>query len=362
MIPWGKPLLFGNEYKFISNALKSTWISGGEYVKKFEREFSQLIGTKYGITTSNGTTALHLALLGLGISKGDEVIVPGFTFVAPANAVIYTGGKPVYVDVDPKTWCLNVDLIEEHISNKTKAIIPVHVYGNVCEMDKLIKIADSNELFIIEDAAEAMFSKYDKVFVGSLGTVGCFSFQSTKTITMGEGGAVLTNDKELNEKMRILHSHGMRQGKRYWHDFIGYNYRLTNLQAALGCAQLEKVDSIIKEKVRIYKRYLKNLSNIDGIYFQHIKNKIDPVIWAVAIRINPDFFKFNRDIIMVKLREKDIETRPGFYPFSLMPIYKAPPMQSAEQISKNIISLPSFASLSDEDIDYICKEIIDLMR
>ncbi|MBN2602728.1 MAG: DegT/DnrJ/EryC1/StrS family aminotransferase, partial [Candidatus Thermoplasmatota archaeon] len=278
MIPWAKPYLFGDEDKFVLDALKSTWISGGKYVDKFEKEFSRFIGTKYAVTTSNGTTALHLALLGLGIGNCDEVIIPGFTFVAPANTVIYTGAKPVFVDIDPKTWCIDANDIEKSISKKTKAIIPVHVYGNACDMDKITEIANSNEIFVIEDVAEAIFSKFDEKFVGSLGTVGCFSFQATKTITTGEGGAVLTNDKKLDERMRILHSHGMRQGKRYWHDFIGYNYRLTNMQAAMGCAQLDRADVIIREKKRVYKRYLRNLSNIKGIYFQKIKNKTDAVI------------------------------------------------------------------------------------
>lgn len=362
MIPWAKPYLFGNEKDFIMDALYSTWISGGKYVAKFESDVARLIGTKYAVTTSNGTTALHLALLAAGIGPGDEVIVPGFTFVAPANTVLQAGAKPVYVDIDPKTWCIAVNEVETSITDKTKAIIPVHVYGNVCEMEALMKIAKDKGIYLIEDVAEAVFSKYRGKFAGSFGDLGCFSFQATKTITMGEGGAVLTNDERLSERMRIMHSHGMREGKRYWHDVVGYNYRLTNLQAALGCAQLENADKIIAEKVRVHKKYFENLSDVPGIDFQHISNEVEPVIWAVAIKINQDYYKGDRDFLITELLKRDIETRPGFYPFSVMPLYNAQPLPIAESISRNIISLPSYPSLSNENIDDICNQLKSLMK
>lgn len=362
MIPWAKPYLFGNEKDFMLNALYSTWISGGEYVDKFESDFARLIGTKYAVTTSNGTTALHLALLAAGIGPGDEVIVPGFTFVAPANTVLQTGAKPVYVDIYPNTWCIDVKEVEKSITDKTKAIIPVHVYGNICDMEALMKIAENNGIYLIEDAAEAVFSKCRGKFAGSFGDLGCFSFQATKTITMGEGGAVLTNDEKLSERMRILHNHGMREGKRYWHDVVGYNYRLTNIQAALGCAQLENRDKIINEKKRVYQKYFENLSDLPGIDFQCISKEVEPVIWAVAIKTNPKYFKGDRDFLITELLKMNIETRPGFYPFSVMPLYNAQPLPIAESISRNIISVPSYPSLSDENIDYICNQLKSLRR
>jgi perosamine synthetase len=360
MIPWAKPYLFGNEKDFMLNALHSTWISGGEYVNRFESDFAKLIGTKYAVTTSNGTTALHLALLAADIGLGDEVIVPGFTFVAPANTVLQTGAKPVYVDIDPHTWCIDVKEVEKSITDKIKAIMPVHVYGNVCDMGALTKIAKNNGIYLIEDVAEAVFSKYRGKFAGSFGDLGCFSFQATKTITMGEGGAVLTNDEKLSEQMRILRNHGMREGKRYWHDVVGYNYRLTNIQAALGCAQLENRNKIINEKKRVYQKYFENLSDLPSIDFQYISKKVEPVIWAVAIKINPEYFKGDRDFLIRELLKRNIETRPGFYPFSVMPLYNAQPLPIAESISKNIISLPSYPSLSDEDIGYICNQLKSL--
>jgi perosamine synthetase len=362
MIPWGMPCLGEKERDYLLKALDSTWISGGQFVDRFESEFARLIGTKYAVTASSGTAALHLALLALGIGPGDEVIVPAFTFVAPANMAIEVGAKPVYVDIDPGTWCIDVKEVEKGITERTKVIIPVHVYGNVCEMEALMKIARERQIYLIEDVAEAAFSKYGGKFAGSFGQLGCFSFQATKTVTMGEGGAVVTNNKRLNERMRIMRSHGMRENKRYWHDLVGYNYRLTNLQAALGCAQLENLDNIIAEKARIYRRYVGNLSDLPGIELQCIPTEVEAVMWTVAIKISPHYFKGDRDYLIAELLERNIETRPGFYPFSVMPLYHAFSLSIAESISRNVISLPSYISISDEDIDYVCKQLKGLMH
>ncbi|PWB52462.1 MAG: DegT/DnrJ/EryC1/StrS family aminotransferase [Candidatus Methanoperedenaceae archaeon] len=360
MIPWAKPCLFGNEKDLVMDALQSTWISGGEYVDRFEKDFAGTIGTKYAVTTSNGTTALHLALLALEVGPGDEVIVPDFTFVACANTVLYTGAIPVYVDIDPRTWCIDPEEVENAISRRTKAIIPVHLYGNVCDMEALTDISKKHDLFLIEDVAEALFSKYRGRYAGSFGDVSCFSFQATKTITMGEGGAVLTDDKRLMERMRILRSHGMREGKRYWHDFVGYNYRLTNMQAALGCAQFEKKNLLITEKKRIYERYRDNLSDMEGIELQYIAKEVEPVIWAIALKIDPEYFKGEREFLIKELLRRGIETRPGFYPFSVMPIYDAPSFPVAESVGRNVLSLPSFPFITDAEIDYICEQMRDL--
>jgi perosamine synthetase len=362
VIPWAKPYLGEKEKEYLIKAFSSTWISGGEFVDKFESDFSSIIGGKYTVTTSNGTTALHLALLAAGIGPGDEVIVPAFTFVAPANVTIQTGAKPVFVAIDPQTWCIDADEVRKAITPSTRAIIPVHVYGNVCEMDTLVRIAEDSGIYIIEDTAEAVFSKYRGRYAGSFGNLGCFSFQATKTITTGEGGAVVTDDEELYKQMRILRSHGMREDKRYWHDVVGYNYRLTNLQAALGCAQLANRDWLTGEKKRIYNRYFGNLSGIPGIHFQHIADYVEPVIWAVALKIDQDYFKGDRDFLITELLKRKIETRPGFYPFSMMPLYTAESNILVESIARNIISLPSYATLSDETIDFICSQVKDLMK
>jgi len=236
------------------------------------------------------------------------------------------------------------------------------MYGNVCDMDRIKDISSLNNLIIIEDVAEAAFSRYKGRFAGSIGDLGCFSFQATKTITTGEGGIVLTDNPEFNKEMRILRDHGMRQEKRYWHDRIGYNYRLTNLQASLGCAQLDMLEEIINEKRRIHMEYKNRLSNVPVIKMQHIPDYVSPVMWTVAIQIEPDYFPGDRDYIMKKLLDLNIETRPGFYPFSIMPVYDCPKLPVAEEVSRNIISLPSFTSITNSEIEYICHKLLDLMR
>lgn len=353
-IPWAKPTFYGKEKTYLANALDSTWISGGYYVERFEEEFTRYNGSRYGITTSNGTIALQLAILALGIGPEDEVIIPGFTFVAPANMVIEAGATPVYADIDPLTWCIDPDSVDKCITSRTKAIIPVHIYGNVCDMDTLKNLAEEHHLYLIEDTAEAAFSKYKRKYAGTFGDVGCFSFQATKTITMGEGGFVLTDNIKLYEKMRLIRDHGMRKDKRYWHDVVGYNFRLTNLQAAVGCGQIENLDSIILERQRVFRLYHEHLTNEPGITMQHFKLEVEPVVWAIAVKIDPNLFKGDRDFLIRSMLEVRIETRPGFYPFSVMPLYNTPSLPVSKDVGAHVISLPSFPSLADEEIVFIC--------
>lgn len=361
-IPWAKPKFYGKEKIYLADALESTWVSGGYYVEKFEKEFTQRNGSKYGITTANGTTALQLAILALGIGPGNEVVVPGFTFVAPANMVIKAGATPVYADIDPSTWCIDANSVIKYVTNRTKAIIAVHVYGNVCDMEILKDLAVEKSLCIIEDTAEAAFSKYKGKYAGTFGNAGCFSFQATKSISMGEGGFVLTNDKDLYERMRIIRNHGMREGKRYWHDIVGYNFRLTNLQAAVGCGQLENIDNIILERKRIYQLYCKHLAKEEGIRFQYFKPEVDPVVWAIAIKIDPHYFRGDRDFLIKSMLEFGIETRPGFYPFSVMPLYNAPSLPVSEDVGAHVISLPFSPSLTEEEIIFICDQFKKLKK
>ena len=356
-IPWAKPTFSKKEKEYLVDALESTWISGGVYVERFERDFTQYNGAKYGMATSNGTTALQLALLALGVGAGDEVIVPGFTFAAPVNMVIAVGATPVYADIDSLTWCIDPASVEKLITNRTKAIIAVHLYGNVCDMDALNIIADKHNLSIIEDTAEAVFSKYKGKYAGTYGNVGCFSFHAAKTITMGEGGFVLTDKKELYEKMRLIRDHGTPKGKRYWHDLVGFNFRLTNLQAAVGCGQFENLEKIIKEKQRVYSTYCKYLVDEPGICMQQFTPKVDPVVWAIAVKIDHGFFIGSRDFVMQRLLDAGIETRPGFYPFSVMPFYKAKGLYISEEVGLNVISLPSYPSLSNDEINFVCEEL-----
>lgn len=239
--PVYQPSLGDKEKENVIECLNSTWISSkGKFIAQFENSFSKYIGVKHAVAVSNGTVALHLALLSLGIGEGDEVIVPSFTYIASVNAIKYTCAKPVFVDSDPITWQIDPEKIEEKITTKTKAIMTVHLYGHPCEMDKIKKIAAKHKLYIIEDCAEAFGSLYKGKHVGTIGDIYTFSFFGNKTITTGEDGIVVTNDPSLNEKVIHLKGQGLAKNREYYHDIIGYNYRMTNICAAIGCAQLER--------------------------------------------------------------------------------------------------------------------------
>lgn len=363
MIQWGKPVFWGKEKEYAADALNSSWISGGAYVTKLESEFAKAIGSKQAIATNNGTSALMLALLGINIKPSDEVILPGFCFVAAGNMVLQSGAKPVYADVNKDTWNIEAEKIKEKITSKTKAILIVHNYGNPCDMDAIIKVAKEKNLILIEDAAEAHFSKYKGKYVGTFGDIGCFSFHATKMITTGEGGAVVTDNFEIDKKMRAIRSHGMLSRGFYWHDEIGHNFRLANVLAAIGVAQLENLGKIIKNKKRVYASYKNKLEGIEGIEFQKFQENSEPIIWAVTLKINPEKFKIGRNEIIEELKKKGIETRPGFYPFHAMPIYNSKIiLPVADEISKRIISLPSFPTLKEEEIEYICGSLKSLMK
>lgn len=363
MIPWAKPAFFGNEIQMVTDALKSTWISGGPYLDRLEKNFSKLLSVDHAISTSNGTTALSLALLGLGIKQGDEIIMPGFCFVAVANVTSQIGAKPLFADVDEETWNMKPSEIRRLITPKTKAILVVHNYGNVCEMDEIMEIAKENSLYVVEDAAEAPFSKYNGKYVGTFGDLGCFSFQATKTITTGEGGAVISNNKKLIETMRIIRNHGLATRGNYKHEIAGFNFRLTNIQAALGCAQLEKIDEILEKKKSIYNKYKQKLGNLNEITFQKINPQVEPIIWAVAFKLNSGKWLNKRDELIEKLKEEGVETRPGFYPLHKLPMYpNSPELPISEKISSQILSIPSFTTLSENEIEYVCDKIKNLLN
>ncbi|HAM34804.1 MAG TPA: DegT/DnrJ/EryC1/StrS family aminotransferase [Elusimicrobia bacterium] len=360
--PWAKPCFGRKEKEYVADALESSWISGGPYVERLEKEFIRRNGAAYGLSTSNGTTALHLALWALGIGPGDEVIVPGFTFVAPGNMVLALGATPVFVDIDPKTWCLDPARIEAAVTPRTKAVIAVHVYGNVCDMDAILSVSRRLGLAVVEDAAEATFSRHKGRCAGSMGDLGCFSFHATKTMTTGEGGFVLAQKRELWEKMRVIRDHGMRPGKRYWHDVVGHNFRLTNLQAALGCGQLESLEDRLQARRKVYERYVRRLSGLPGIELQSFAPDVDAVVWAVALRLDPERFSGRRDALIAQLGEAGIETRPGFYPFSLLPPYRCAPLPISESVGANVLSLPSYPELGEADVDHICAEFQRLTK
>lgn len=314
-----QPLLSGNEYKYLMDAFFSTWISStGKYISQFEEHFSKYCGVNYGVATSNGTTAIHLALTALGIGSGDEVIVPDLTFAATINAVLYTGATPVIVDIEEDSWCIAPDKIEEAITDKTKAIIPVHIYGQPCDMERIGAIAEKYGLFIVEDCAEAHGAEWDGKKVGSFGQIGCFSFFGNKVITTGEGGMCVTNDPELNNKMRILRDHGMSKERRYYHEVIGFNYRMTNMQAAIGCAQLERIDSILENRRKLEQMYRIMLKDTKLSFQKCDLPHRKKITWLVSALITAD----QRDAFFDKMKENGIDSRSFFVPLSEMDIYK----------------------------------------
>jgi perosamine synthetase len=362
-IPVSEPSITQKEIDYVLDAVKSGWVSSiGEYIEKFERRFAEFVGTKYALTTSNGTTGLHLALVTFGIGDGDEVIVPDLTFIATANAVTYTGAKPVFADVDPETWCIDPEDIRRKITSKTKAIIPVHLYGHPADMDAINEIAKEYGLFVLEDAAEAHGAEYKRKKVGSLGHAGVFSFYGNKIITTGEGGIITTNDEKFYERARYLRDQAMSKEKRYWHTDIGFNYRMTNIQAALGLAQLERIEELIEKKRQIFKWYKEYLGDIEGIRLNPEKEWAKNVYWMVCMVMDNNF-GITRDELMKKLKEKGIDTRPFFYPISQMPMYNYGIINNvAYKISQVGLNLPSGVNLDKDEAEYICENIRKIIK
>jgi perosamine synthetase len=350
-IPVYQPSLVGNEKKYVDECLDSSWISSkGKFIASFESKFAEYTGSRYATSVSNGTVALHLALLALGIGDGDEVIVPTLTYIASVNAIAYTGAKPVFVDSVAETWQMDPSDVEKKITNKTRAIMAVHLYGHPCEMDKLCQIAKKHGLFLIEDCAEAFGSKYNGTHVGTFGDIATYSFFGNKTITTGEGGMVVTNDETLFDRATHFKGQGLAKHRQYWHDVIGYNYRMTNICAAIGLAQLEQAEKFIvrkREIASLYKKYL------DCPVELHKENQnVFHSFWMCSILV-PDASM--RDKLRDVLAEQGIETRPLFYPVHTMPMYSTKFQRHpiAEDLGWRGINLPSWPELKDESIEEI---------
>ena len=356
-ISLAQPQLNGNEYKYLMDAFLSTWISStGKYITQFEEKFSEYCGVKYGVATSNGTVALHLALTALGVGKGDEVIVPDITFAATINAVIYTGATPVIVDIEEDSWCMDPVAMEKAITDKTKAVIPVHIYGQPCDMGKICSIAEKYGIYVVEDCAEAHGAEWGNKKVGSFGIISCFSFFGNKVITTGEGGMCVTGSEELNEKMRILRDHGMRRDKKYYHEVVGFNYRMTNLQAAIGTAQVERIDEILAWRKDLERLYVDAFQEVGGITLQ--ENTLDnrkKIAWLVSVLVQED----KRDSVLTALKQNGIDVRPFFVPLSEMDIYKgyAKKCVKSKRISKMGLNLPTTYEIKKENVEKI-KELI----
>ncbi|MBF0386269.1 MAG: DegT/DnrJ/EryC1/StrS family aminotransferase [Candidatus Omnitrophica bacterium] len=362
-IPWAKPSYWGKEKEYALEAISSSWISGGPFVDRLEKDIARYYGCGRALTSSNGTAALHMAFLSLGLGPGDEIIVPGFGFMAAANVGSLMGIKPVFAEVDPDTWCMRAEDVEPCVTERTKAIVPIHNYGNVCPMDTIMAFASRKGIAVVEDAAESFASRYDGKLSGTFGTIGTFSFHATKTITTGEGGMAITDRQDLGDLMALYRSHGLLRKRHYWHEITGHNFRLTNMQAALGCAQMERLEEIIRERKRIHLAYAGHLGSFDGVSMQVFTPKVDPVLWATAVKIDSVAYPQGRDIVLQQMLAANIETRPGFYTaFGMKHLHQSGRLPVCEALSGQIISLPTFPTLSDEQIDFICTKLKGLRR
>ena len=350
MIPVCEPSLSIKEYIYTLRVLRSNWLTcGGQFVNRFEQGIADYHKAKYGVALSSGTAALHMALLALGIGKGDEVIVPSLSFVAGASMVKFVGATPVIVDVNKDDWLITQDSIEQAITGMTKAIIPVHLYGNNCNMDALRSTANRYNLWLIEDTCEAVGTPL-------VGDIACLSFQSTKTLCVGEGGMCITNNKIVADRIRFLKDHAMTAERKYYHTEVGFNYRMTEYAAAIGCAQLERLDKLLSRKREIYSIYYNILKDIEGITLQRYNQGSQH--WVTAILVEPSF-GISRDGLMAKLKEAGIETRVMFYPIHLQPPYRefARECPVAAELSSKGMYLPSGVNLRKSQVEYICNII-----
>ena len=352
-IPIAEPDLGSSELSYVVDCVRSNWISSqGRYVRSFEDLFREFTGSGYAVAVSNGTAALHLALAALDIGRGDEVIVPSLTFIATANAVAYTGAIPVFADSEEDTWNIDPACIEKLITDRTRAIIPVHLYGQPCKMEEIQSIARKYELYVIEDAAEAIGAKYKSQSVGSIGNIGCFSFFGNKVITTGEGGMLVTDSKDIFEKARILRDHGMDPSRKYWHPWIGFNYRMTNLQAAVGVGQLERIDDILDHKRTIVDTYRTELQQVKGLTLPPENDWSNNVCWMFSVLLEHNR---SREAMLERLYRNNIEVRPFFHPVHSMPPYKDNvSLPVCEHLSSRGLSLPSYPKLEESEIGRIC--------
>ena len=361
-VPVNEPVITPESKKYVAEAMETGWISSaGKYIGEFEEQFAKFLGVKHAITTTSGTTAIHLALVALGIGPGDEVIVPDFTMMGSVLPVLYCGATPVFVDAEPEAFNIDPDLIEAKITKKTRAIMPVHIYGHSADMDPILAIAKKHSLPVIEDAAEAHGASYKGRLCGSMGDMGCFSFYGNKIVTTGEGGMVVTNDDTLAARAKKLKDLAHSEKKRFWHEEVGYNYRMTNLQAALGVGQLKHIDEFIAKKQWMANQYRKGLKGIKGLRLPIEKENAKNVYWMYGVLVEDDF-PLSRDELRAKLKEKGIDTRDFFYSSASQPVLKSLPSAKekfpvSQMLSERGLYLPSGLALTEEQMTYVCDSL-----
>jgi perosamine synthetase len=356
-----KPHMTRHEFRSMLDAFISCWISSkGPYVQKFEQQFRSFVGVRHGVAVSNGTVALHLALVALGVGPGDEVIVPDLTFAATINAVLYCGATPVIVDVDRATWCMTLESVEHACTAQTKAIIPVHLYGRPAEIGPIAEFARGRGIAVVEDCAEAHGARYAGRVVGQFGDVSCFSFYANKIVTTGEGGMCLTDSEDIATSLRLLRDHGMSPDRSYWHERVGYNYRITNLQAAIGESQLWRINGTLQRNARIAALYREALEGIHGVRFPPaMSDKYEPVVWLACVQVPAD----KRLAVMRAAHAARIETRPFFHPLSTLPPYGryARSCPNSAELSATGINLPTSADVDEQVVERVARVFHDVL-
>jgi perosamine synthetase len=362
-IPISQPSITQKEIDYVNDAVSSTWISSlGKYIDRFEAEFADFCESRFAICVSNGTVAIQLALTAYGIGEGDEVIMPNLSFIATANATLHCGAKPVFADIDPDNLCIDPKAIEALITSKTKAIMPVHLYGHPAQMDVIIKIANKYGLWVIEDAAEAHGATVNGKRVGSWGNCATFSFYGNKNLTTGEGGMITTDDEDFYNRCKYLRDHAMSKEKRYWHTAPGFNFRMTNIQAAIGCAQLERVDEFMAKRQLIFDWYEKHLGTIEGVHLNHTAKWATNAYWLICLE-NKKWTQESRDQFMIDLKKRGVDSRPYFYPMSQMPyINESPNTPVADSVYQQGVNLPTYFDLEEKQVEFICGVLKQLLN
>jgi perosamine synthetase len=351
------PSITEREIGYVTDAVTNGWNQHwGDYIARFEKAFAEYVGVKHALSTSSCTGALHLILAGLGVKAGDEVIVPEITWIATASAACYLGAKPVFVDVEPDTWCMCPRSLERAITPRTKVIMPVHIYGHPANMDEICAIAQRHGIDIVEDAAPSLGANIRGKRTGSFGRAAAFSFQGAKIMVTGEGGMLVTNDSELYERIKGLWDHGRDPHKTFWNSSVGFKYKMSNLQAALGLAQLERIEELVEKKREIYRWYAEGLRGVPHLQLNAERPGCRNIMWMTSLILSPDA-PLSRTELMQRLKEANVDSRPFFYPMSVFPMFETADSPVAKRVSDGGINLPSGHNLTREQVHYVCEVI-----
>lgn len=366
MIPLAQPDIGEEEIKLVNEVLRSGWLSMGPMVVEFEKRFADYIGVKHAVAVNSGTSGLHLCIRSCDIKKGDEVITTPFSFISSSNCILFENARPSFVDIDPETMNIDVDKIESSITKNTKAILPVHVFGQPCEMDAIMDIAEDHDLYVIEDACEAIGAKYNGQKAGTFGDVSVFAFYPNKQMTTGEGGIIVTDDDDIAKSCRSLRNQGRSEDAEWLdHVSLGYNYRLDEMSSAVGIGQINRIEELLEKRASVADRYTERLAGVEGVTIQHIDPRVRMSWFVYVIRVDEDT---DRNEVMRKLRERGIGCRPYFTPIHLQPFYREMfgynmgDFPVCEKVCDSTIALPFYGNMKEEDIDTVCSALEDCIR